>query len=33
LALGLPTHEELRAAATKLAKLLASHPDEANVTE
>ena len=33
LALGLPTHDQLRAAATKLAQLLASHPDEAEVTE
>jgi DNA-binding transcriptional MocR family regulator len=33
LALGLPTHEELRTAATRLARLLASHPDEADVTE
>lgn len=33
LALGLPTHEELRTAATKLARLLASHPDAADETE
>lgn len=33
LALGLPTHEELRFAATRLAQLLASHPDETDVTE
>jgi DNA-binding transcriptional MocR family regulator len=33
LALGLPTHEELRTAATQLARLLASNPDEADVTE
>jgi DNA-binding transcriptional MocR family regulator len=33
LALGLPTHEELRTAATTLARLLASHPDDADVTE
>jgi DNA-binding transcriptional MocR family regulator len=33
LALGLPSHEELRTAATKLAELLASHPDETDATE
>ena len=33
IALGLPTHEELRSAAKRLASLLASHPDEAEVTE
>src|SRR5262245_48417450 len=33
LALGLPTHEELRTAAAKLAQLLASHPDDTDVTE
>jgi DNA-binding transcriptional MocR family regulator len=33
LALGLPSHPELRAAATKLAELLSSHPDETDVTE
>jgi DNA-binding transcriptional MocR family regulator len=33
LALGRPTHEELRSAARKLARLLASHPDESDVTE
>jgi DNA-binding transcriptional MocR family regulator len=33
LALGLPTHEELRNAARKLAQLLASHPDERDLTE
>lgn len=33
LALGLPTHEELRVAATKLAQLLASQPEDADVTE
>ena len=33
LALGLPTHEQLRAASSKLAQLLATHPDETDVTE
>src|SRR5262249_19325374 len=33
LALGLPSHEELRIAATKLTDLLTSHPDESNMTE
>jgi DNA-binding transcriptional MocR family regulator len=33
LALGLPTHEQLRAAADKLAQLLNTNPDEADVTE
>ncbi len=33
LALGLPTHEELRTAATRLSRLLASHPDETDMTE
>jgi DNA-binding transcriptional MocR family regulator len=33
LALGLPTHAQLRAAANRLAQLLATHPDEADVTE
>jgi DNA-binding transcriptional MocR family regulator len=33
LALGLPSHDELRIAATKLAQLLASHPDETDLTE
>ena len=33
LALGLPTHEALRLAATRLAQILASHPDETDVTE
>jgi DNA-binding transcriptional MocR family regulator len=33
LALGLPSHRELRIAATKLAELLASHPDESDMTE
>jgi DNA-binding transcriptional MocR family regulator len=33
LALGLPTHAQLRAAADSLAQLLGTHPDEADVTE
>jgi DNA-binding transcriptional MocR family regulator len=33
LALGLPTHEQLRAAGSKLAQLLATHPDETDATE
>jgi DNA-binding transcriptional MocR family regulator len=33
LALGLPTHEQLRAAGNKLAQLLATHPDETDMTE
>ena len=33
LALGLPTHAQLRTAANRLAQLLATHPDEADVTE
>jgi DNA-binding transcriptional MocR family regulator len=33
LALGLPTHGQLHAAGDKLAELLATHPDEADVTE
>jgi DNA-binding transcriptional MocR family regulator len=33
LALGLPRHEELRTAMKTLARLLASHPDEADLTE
>jgi DNA-binding transcriptional MocR family regulator len=33
LALGLPTHDELRSAITRLAELLAARPDEADVTE
>ena len=33
LALGLPTHDELHRAASRLAQLLASHPDAADLTE
>ena len=33
LALGLPTHPQLRAAGDRLAQLLATDPDEADVTE
>jgi DNA-binding transcriptional MocR family regulator len=33
LALGLPTHEQLRAAGDKLAQLLTTDPDQADVTE
>ena len=33
LALGLPTHDALRMAATKLAQLLASDPDATELTE
>jgi DNA-binding transcriptional MocR family regulator len=33
LALGLPTHEQLRAAGDRLAQLLATDPDQADVTE
>ena len=33
LALGLPTHEQLRAAGSKLAQLLGTHPDDTDVTE
>ena len=33
LALGLPTHDELQFAATRLAQLLASNPDETDATE
>jgi DNA-binding transcriptional MocR family regulator len=33
LALGLPSHDELRKAVTRLAALLAARPDEADVTE
>ena len=33
LALGLPTHEQLRAAGNKLAQLLSTHPDETDMTE
>jgi DNA-binding transcriptional MocR family regulator len=33
LALGLPTHAQLRAAGDRLAQLLTTHPDETDVTE
>jgi DNA-binding transcriptional MocR family regulator len=33
LALGLPTHEQLRTAADRIARLLATDPDQADVTE
>jgi DNA-binding transcriptional MocR family regulator len=33
LALGLPTHVQLRSAGDRLAQLLSTHPDEADVTE
>jgi DNA-binding transcriptional MocR family regulator len=33
LALGLPTHPQLRTAGDRLAQLLATDPDEADVTE
>jgi len=33
LALGQPSHEELRTAATRLAEILRRRPDETNVAE